>query len=168
MNFLLLGIDSLIACIAIGPLVEKRRRVQLAALFGLADGLVFLIGAGLGWGLFSEATSEVVETGLLVGMALWLLLVAAGTRRLAASWTVWALPFALTVDNLAFGVAGEHGGTLLGQFAQQTISSALLAFAGILVGVALPRAVPAMRRGAATQVAGGVLLLGAGALTLIG
>jgi hypothetical protein len=167
MSFLLLGIDSLIACIAIGPLVDKHRRVQLAALFGLADGLVFLIGAGLGWGLFSQATSEVVETGLLVGLSLWLLLVTASVRRLA-TWTVWAVPFALTVDNLAFGVAGEHGGTLLGQLAQQTVSSALLAYVGILIGVALPRYVPAMRRGSVTQVAGGVLLLGAGALTLIG
>jgi hypothetical protein len=53
MGFLLLGIDSLIACIAIGALVEKRSRLWLAGLFGLADGVAFLIGAGLGWGLLS-------------------------------------------------------------------------------------------------------------------
>jgi len=168
MSFLLLGIDSLIACIAIGPLVDRHRRLQLAALFGLADGCVFLVGAGLGWGLFSQSTSEVVETGLLVGLALWLLLVATGTRRIAATWTVWALPFALTVDNLTFGLAGDHPGTLLGQVTQQTASSALLAFAGILVGAWLPSVVPAMRRGAATTVAGGALLVSAGALVLIG
>src|SRR5215475_3071053 len=168
MGFLLLGIDSLIACIAIAPLVDKNRRIQLAALFGLADGVSFLIGAGLGWGLFSEATSEVVETGLLVGLAVWLLFVAASVRPMAASWTVWALPLALTADNLAFGIAGEHGGTLLGQFAQQTVSSAVLAYVGILVGLWLPSVVPVMRRGAATTVAGSVLLLGTGALFLVG
>jgi hypothetical protein len=32
MSFLLLGIDSLIACIAIGALIEARHRVRLAAL----------------------------------------------------------------------------------------------------------------------------------------
>ena len=49
MGFLLLGIDSLIACIAIGAIVDRRWRVPLAALFAIADGGAFLIGAGLGW-----------------------------------------------------------------------------------------------------------------------
>ena len=41
MHFLLLGIDSLIACLAIGALVERRSWVWLAALFGLADAVAF-------------------------------------------------------------------------------------------------------------------------------
>ena len=66
MSFLLLGIDSLIACIAIGALIEAKDRVRLAALFGLADGVGFLIGAGLGWAFLSGAVSEVIEMGALV------------------------------------------------------------------------------------------------------
>ena len=82
MGFLLLGIDSLIACIAIGALVEKRSRLWLAGLFGLADGVAFLIGAGLGWGLLSEGASEIVEVGSLVAIGLYLLVVAAGMQRM--------------------------------------------------------------------------------------
>ena len=36
MNFLLLGIDSFIACMAIGALVDRRSWVWLAALFAFA------------------------------------------------------------------------------------------------------------------------------------
>ena len=57
MNFLLLGIDSLIACLAIGALVNRRSWVWLAALFAAADAGAFLIGTGLGWGLMSQAAS---------------------------------------------------------------------------------------------------------------
>jgi len=46
MSFLLLGLDSLIVCAAVGPLVDKRWRLPYAALFGVADGLAFLAGAG--------------------------------------------------------------------------------------------------------------------------
>jgi hypothetical protein len=63
MGFLLLGIDSLIACVAIGALVERGTRVRLAALFALADGIGFLLGVGLGWAFVTEAVSSVVATG---------------------------------------------------------------------------------------------------------
>ena len=43
--FLLLGIDSLIAATAIGPLVTGRSRSALATWFGIADGAGFAIGA---------------------------------------------------------------------------------------------------------------------------
>ena len=43
MGFLLLGVDSLIAGMAIGPVVERRWRLPLAALFGIADAAVFLL-----------------------------------------------------------------------------------------------------------------------------
>jgi|SRR5215207_4020789 len=168
MGLLLLGIDSLIACLAIGTLVDKDSRLRLAVLFGLADGVVFLIAAGLGWGLFSAGVSEVVEIGSLVALGLYLCVVAAGTRRAAALWPVWALPFVLTVDNLTFGLAGDHEGTLLGQASQQMVSSALLAFIGLLVAVWLSGVLPVTRRVPATRVAGVALLLAAGALFLVG
>jgi hypothetical protein len=168
MGFLLLGIDSLIAGVAIGSLVDKDSRLRLAVLFGLADGAVFLIGAGLGWGLFTEGVSEVVEIGAVVALGLYLLVVAAGTQRVAAAWPMWVLPFALTVDNLTYGLAADHDGTLVGQASQQAVSSGLLAFIGLLVGAWLPSVLPATRRYGANRVAGVALLFAAGALFLVG
>ncbi len=168
MSFLVLGIDSLIACVAIGGLVDKRSRLWLAGLFGLADGVVFLIGAGLGWGLFSEGVSQIVELGSLVAVGLYLLVVAAGMRQVAARWPVWVVPLALTVDNLTYGLAGEHQGSLAGRATEQAFSSALLALVGLLVAVGVPRMLGVTRRVAADKIAGTGLLVAAGALYLVG
>jgi len=165
MGFLLLGIDSLIACLAIGALVDRRWRLPLAALFGFADGAAFLIGAGLGWTL-SAGLTEILQVGTLVALGLYLLVVAAGSRRLA-ELSVWVVPFALTMDNLAYGVANEYSGSLAGQAAQQAVSSSLLALVGLVVVAAvLPRLEE--HRTAAARVAGGALLLVAGAFVLAG
>ena len=168
MGFLLLGIDSLIACIAIGALVPARWRLPFAALFGVADGTAFLIGAGIGWQM-SEAVTEVLGTGTLLALGLYLLVVAAGMRRVAsASWAIWALPFVLTVDNFAYGVL-DDGESLVGQLAEQTVSSALLALIGLLVAVQLPRVLPVMRsRAGAVRFAGAALVVATGALFLLG
>lgn len=169
MHFLLLGVDSLIAGIAICAIVDRRARLPLAALFGIADGVMFLAGAGLGWQLSAEV-SGVLLTGTLVTFGLYLLIVAAGAQQVAARWPVWVVPWALTLDNLAFGVAGDSSaGSLLQQAGEQALSSSLLALTGLLVAVVLPRAIPAMaRRADANRVAGGALLLAAGGLVLLG
>jgi hypothetical protein len=165
MGFLLLGIDSLIACIAIGALVDRRSRLWLAGLFGVADGVAFLIGAGLGLRL-SGALAEGLEIGLLVALGLYLLVVAGGTQRVATLWPVWVVPFALTLDNLAYGVVGEHAGSVVAQAGEQALSSSLLALVGLLaVAAVLPRM---KRRAPANRVAGGALLLAAVGLVLVG
>jgi hypothetical protein len=166
MNFLLLGIDSLIACLAIGALVDRKRWVWLAALFAFADGVAFLIGVGLGWGLMSAAASEVIEMGTLVLLGLYLLVVAASTAQMTARWAIWVLPFALTVDNLTFGLAGEQTGSTAGEALAQALSSGMLAYLGLFAAVWLPRVLPAKIE--ATRVAGAALLIGAGALFLVG
>lgn len=162
MNFLLLGIDSLIACLAIGALVDRRSWVWLAALFAAADAAAFLIGAGLGWGLMSQAASEVIGMGTLVLLGVYLLVVAAGTAQVTARRAVWVLPFALTLDNLTFGLAGEPTSTVLAQ----ALSSGMLAYLGLFAAAWLPRVLPAKVE--ATRVAGAALLIGAGALFLVG
>jgi hypothetical protein len=168
MGFLLLGIDSLIACMAIGAIVDRRWRWPLAAAFGVADGAAFLIGTGLGWQLSAGAT-EALEIGMLAGLGLWLLVVAAGTQRVAELWPVWVLPLALTVDNLAYGVAGDQSGSLLGHAWEQALASSLLAFVGLYVAATLPRVVPVMeRRAAAYRVAGAALLLVTAGFVLLG
>jgi hypothetical protein len=170
MGFLLLGIDSLIACMAIGAIVDRRWRLPLAALFGVADGAAFMIGAGLGWQL-SAGVTEVLGIGTLAALALWLLVVAAGTRRAAALWPVWVLPFALTLDNLAYGAVGDHSaGWLLGHAGEQVLSSSLLALIGLVgAAVLLPRMLPVMeRRAVAVRFAGAALLLATGGFLLLG
>jgi hypothetical protein len=169
MGFLLLGIDSLIAGIAIGAIVDRRWRLPLAALFGLADGAAFLIGAGLGWQLSAGAT-EALEIGTLAALGSWLIVVAASTQRLAQLWPVWVLPFALTLDNLAYGAVGDHStGWLLGHAGEQALSSSLLAFVGLLVAAGLPRVLPVLeRRAAAYRVAGAALLVATGGFVLLG
>jgi hypothetical protein len=169
MGFLLLGIDSLIACMAIGAIVDRRWRLPLAALFGVADGTAFLIGAGLGWTI-SEGVTAVLEVGTLAALGVWLLVVAAGTRRMAELWPVWVLPLALTMDNLAYGVASDYSGSLAGHTAEQALSSALLALVGLYAAsVVFPRVVPAMeRRAVAIRFAGAALLLATGGFLLLG
>jgi hypothetical protein len=168
MGFLLLGIDSLIACIAIGAIVDGRWRLPLAAAFGVADGTAFLIGAGLGWTI-SAGVTEVLEIGTLAALGVWLIVVAAGTRRVAELWPLWVLPLALTMDNLAYGVASDYSGSLLGHAAEQALSSALLALVGLYVAGVLPRVLPAMeRRAVAVRFAGAALLLATGGFLLLG
>jgi hypothetical protein len=166
MNFLLLGLDSLIACLAIGALVDRRKWVWLAAFFGIADGVAFLIGAGLGWSLMSEAASEVIEMGTLVLLGVYLLVVAASTAQMTARWAIWVLPLALTVDNLAFGLAEEQTGSLAGEALAQMLSSGALAYLGLFAAVWLPKVLPAKVE--ATRIAGAALLIGAGTLFLVG
>jgi hypothetical protein len=169
MNLLILGLDSLIACMAIGAIIGGRLRLPLAALFGVADGVAFLIGSAAGWQL-SSRLSDVVETGMLVGLGLYLVVVARLTRRVAPLWPVWLLPWALSLDNLSYGLVGEpSAGWLLGHAGQQALSSSLLALAGLLVGMVLPRVFPVMQRGAAgSAVAGVALALAAGVASLSG
>jgi hypothetical protein len=168
MGFLLLGIDSLIACIAIGAIVDRRWRLPLAAAFGVADGTAFLIGAGLGWTI-SAGVTEVLEIGTLAALGVWLIVVAAGSRRVAQLWPLWVLPLALTMDNLAYGVASDYSGSLLGHAAEQALSSALLALVGLYVAGMLPRVLPAMEhRAVAVRFAGAALLLATGGFLLLG
>ena len=168
MGFLLLGIDSFIACMAIGAIVDRRWRLPLAAAFGLADGAAFLIGAGLGWTV-SAGVTAFLEVGTLAALGVWLVVVAVSTRRAADLWPLWVLPLALTADNLAYGVANDYSGSLLGHAVEQAASSALLALVGLYAASLLPRLVPALeRRAVAVRFAGAALLLATGGFLLLG
>ena len=167
MGWLLLGIDSFIVCLAVGALVDGRARFKLAALFGAADAVAFLVGAGLGWRLLSEGASAVLTSGLLVACSVYLLVVAAGTRQVAARWPVWMLPAVLVFDNLTYGLVGHHGAaSLFQQAGEQALSSSVLALVGLLAAAALRPVVE--RRAALNRVAGGALLVAAAGLVLVG
>jgi|SRR5882757_3210347 hypothetical protein len=167
LSFLLLGIDSLIAGIAISPLVSARARVPLAVLFGVADGIGFLVGAMLGWHLPDEVT-DLLPSVALLAYGLYLILVSAASKRVAARWPMWVLPWALTVDNLSYGLVHGRGvGEMFQQAGLQAVSSALLAGIGLAVALVLPRAKAAGSRGF-VGAAGGALVLASAALMLVG
>ena len=71
-----------------------------------------------------------MTTTLVIGMALYLLVVVAGTQRAPSSWSVWVFPHLLVLDNLTYGLT--RNGDLFQQATQQAVSSALLAIAGLL------------------------------------
>src|ERR1044072_9516196 len=162
MSLLLLGLDSLIVCLAVGVIVDGRSRYKLAALFGIADGVAFLVGAGLGLQLLSEGASTVLTNAAVVGLALFLLVRTAGSRPFAARVTVWALPGALVFDNLTYGLVGDHAASsVFAQAGAQALSSAAMALAGLLLASAL-RPVLTRHHAALDRVAGGGLLLAPG------
>jgi hypothetical protein len=77
------------------------------------------------------------------------------------------------IDNLTYGLVDDRApGSLLEQAGQQTLSSGLLALAGLLIGVLvaamLPRMLPLMQRPAVVSGLGGVLILGVGVMLLAG
>lgn len=170
MGFLLLGIDSLIAGAAVGAIVKRQSRVPLAAMFGIADGIAFLIGATV-VSPISDGMSTALQTGILVALGVYLIVVAVGVRRVASGWPLWVLPWVLSIDNLTFGLVGDRSaGSLLSQAGQQAVSSALLGLVGLLVGAAAVRMVPALQRSrvAATGFAGAALIVAAGLELLVG
>lgn len=169
MGFLLLGLDSLIVCIAISPLLSRwSHRLLLAAFFGIADAVGFLIGVAMGVVSplrMSGALGETLEVGLpaLLGIyMLFIALLAINTRRVApVSWPVWILPLILALDNFSYGLAGNPAaGSLLQQaFGEQAWSSALLALTGLLVGAAVVYVIPAMQRRAVAAATSGAGLV---------
>lgn len=171
MGFLLLGLDSLIACIVLSPLLSKwSHRLLLAAFFGIADAVGFLIGVGLGSAtplMMSGEMGEILEIGLpailgiyLIGMA-FLGFAARQAGAASVGWPVWVLPIILALDNFSFGLVGNPAaGSLMQQaFGEQAWSSALLALTGLVVGVALLRVIPAMQRRAVAAATSGVGLV---------
>lgn len=168
-NILLLGVDSLIACLAIGPIVAAKWRLPLAALFGIADGAGFLIGTSVGWHL-PEAVTGTLRSGVLLLFGVYLIVVTTMTSRAAARWPIWVVPFALTLDNLTYGLVGDDDTLTASPLAQagwQVVTSAALAMVGLLVAVVLPRLVPQLQqRKTSNTLAGGALVLAAGLVLL--
>jgi hypothetical protein len=152
MGFLLLGIDSLIACFAVGALVS--RRLPYAVLFGVCDAGGFLLGTALHWSM-PDATATVVETAVLVVLGVYWVAIAVFSRRVADTRWVWALPFVLTIDNITYGLIDHAWSSSVAvQAIEQLVSSALLALVGLLLSAAVVRAIPGMRQRSAVFTAG--------------
>jgi putative Mn2+ efflux pump MntP len=171
MGFLLLGVDSLIACFAVGALVKRQSWLLYATLFGLCDAGGFLLGTALKWNM-PDGTAKVIETAVLVGLGVYWLGVALYARRLAETRWVWALPVVLSIDNIGYGLIDHAWSSSIAvQAIEQFISSSLLACIGLLAGAAVMRAIPGPKQRGITfpaAFAGAALIVAAPVLLAVG
>jgi hypothetical protein len=180
-GFLLLGVDSLIACVAVGPIMAKRSLAVLssfAVLFGVGDGAGFLIGTAFHYSM-SGRLGNSIEYGVMLILGSYWLSVAVISRMAARAeltekshWGVWLLPWLLTVDNITFGaVDGVPAHFSVWQSAgEQFLSSAAQAGVGLAIGIGVVAAIPALRRRLplANALAGVLMIAGAGVMLVTG
>ena len=171
MGFLLLGVDSLIACFAVGAVLKRQSWPLYAALFGLCDAGGFLLGSALHWSV-PDGTASVVETAVLVGLGVYWLGIALYSRQLAETRWVWALPFVLSIDNITFGLIDHAWSSSVAiQAIEQLVSSSLLALVGLLASAAVMRAIPGSKQRStafAAGFAGAALIVAAPILLAVG
>lgn len=181
-DWLLLGVDSLIACIAVGPIMARKWSVLVpfVVLFGVADGGGYLLGTALHWSFPDDL--DFITPVVVAVIGLYWIAVAFISRRAAAAeaeednakahWGVWVLPWVLSLDNITFGaVDGISDGTSVWVSAlEQALSSLIQAGVGLAVGIAIAYSIPALRRRMwlANLVAGALMLVGAGVLHAVG
>ncbi|MGH2882666.1 MAG: hypothetical protein ACRDPA_08230 [Solirubrobacteraceae bacterium] len=171
MGFLLLGVDSLIACFAVGTLVSRSSWLAYATLFGVCDAGGFLLGTAFHWSI-PDGTANVVETVVLIALGLYWLGIALYAHRLAEARWVWALPFILSIDNITYGLidhAWSHSVAV--QAMEQLVSSALLAGIGLLASAVVMRAIPGRTKESATfafAFAGAACIVAAPVLLAVG
>lgn len=144
----LLGLDHLVAMVAIGLWAAQRR--MLALPFGFLAGMAGGIALGIGFDLPGVVEPAVAGTLVLIGLA-----VALAVRLPAAAGVA-----AATLFGLLHGAA--HGGEIAGLAATTAggmlVGSALLHAAGYLAGTAAAQRV-AQAGGGAVAAVGMVLLL---------
>ncbi len=180
MGFLLLGVDSLIACIAVGPIMSRRIAAcsLLVLLFGVGDGGGFLLGSAFHWSV-SDSLSNVLQTGILVALGIYWIALAIFSRKAAIAeqesrsrWGIWVLPWALSIDNITFGLVDgvpAHASVWFSA-GEQALSSSVQAGIGLAIGIAIAYAFPAVRRrmSLANGIAGVALIAAAGVLLAVG
>jgi putative Mn2+ efflux pump MntP len=180
--WILLGTDSLIACIAVGPIMSRKWSVLVpfALLFGVGDGGGFLLGSAFHWSV-SDNLSNILQTAILVALGIYWISLAIYSKWAAkqetqgtstAAWAVWILPWALSIDNITFGLIDgvpAHD-TVLQSACLQALSSAVQAGIGLAIGIGLVYAIPALRRKGwiASAAAGGAMIAAAGVLLVVG
>lgn len=171
MGFLLLGIDSLIACFAVGPLVKRRSWLPYAALMGACDGGGFLLGTAFQWSM-PDATASIVETAVFVGLGVYWIAIAVFAPRLVETRWVWVLPFVLSIDNITYGLidhAWSHSVAV--QAIEQFLATSLLSVVGLLASAAVVRVIPGMKQRSTSFMigfAGAALIIAAPILLAVG
>jgi hypothetical protein len=155
MGFLLLGMDSLIACIAVGPIIGRRIAIPFAILFGIGDGAGFLLGTAFHWSI-SDSFSTFIQTSVLVMLGVYWIAIAIYSKWATAKdpdsdrarRAVWILPWALSVDNITYGLVSgvpAHA-SVWASAGEQTLSSAVQAGIGLLIAWGLVALFPVLKR----------------------
>jgi putative Mn2+ efflux pump MntP len=178
MGFLLLGVDSLIACIAVGPIIRRTVAVPFALLFGVGDGGGYLLGTAFHWSV-SDSLSNILQTSILVALGVYWIAIAILSKKAAMAeqqsksrWGVWILPWALSIDNITYGLVGgvpAHASVWFSA-SEQALSSAVQAGIGLVIGMGIAHAFPVIRRhmALANGIAGAALVAAAGVLLVVG
>jgi hypothetical protein len=118
LTMFLLGFDSLLAGLAIGPILSSwRGRAVFALLIGVCDGAATLLGAAV-----PHLVPELPSAALyLIAVAL----IIRGAQR-SRTW-LYAIPVLFSLDNVAFGSAPSDALGL-------ALSSAAMACLGLALG----------------------------------
>jgi hypothetical protein len=85
---------------------------------------------------------------------------------------VWILPWLLSLDNITYGAVDgvSNGASVWTSAVEQALSSLIQAGAGLAIGIAIAYSIPAVRRHLwlANATAGGLMIVGAGVLHVLG
>ncbi len=129
----LLSSDSLVAGVALAPLVSPRGRWILAAVFGLADGLGTLLG-GMALPHLPLAAAGIAPLAI-AAYGVYLFAVSMWVRRPSGHPLIYVTPVLLSIDNL---VAGSSGGeVVLAGAGAAALTSAALAMVGLRIGASM-------------------------------
>lgn len=175
LEIVLLGLDSLIASVAIAPVLRRKLWIPFAAAFAVCDGLGSMVGL-----MFhvqaAGAVEDTLETAFPIALGVyWLAIALVGAtlqrsnranRTRLATWPIWLVPIALAADNITYHMAGHQtfGSALTQAFGLDAWTSGILALIGILIGATLARLIPAMKRPNFSFGAAGSALILAGGL----
>ena len=131
-SWLLLGVDSLIACIAVGPIMDRRWSVLVpfALLFGVGDGGGYLLGTALHWS-YPDSMSFLAPVVVAVIGVYWIAVAIISKRAAAAEdnpkarWGIWILPWLLSLDNITYGAVDgvSHSASVWLSALEQALSS---------------------------------------------
>ena len=92
---------------------------------------------------------------VLVGLGVYWVAIAVFSRRVGETRWVWALPFALSIDNITYGLIDHAWSSSVAVKAiEQLVSSALLALIGLVLSAAVLRALPGAEQSSRVFMAG--------------
>jgi hypothetical protein len=178
-SWLLLGVDSLIACIAVGPIMERKWSVLVpfAVLFGVGDGGGYLLGTVLHWS-YPDSWGDLAPAVVAVIGVYWIAVAIVSKRAATAEdnpksrWGIWILPWLLSLDNVTYGAVDgvSNGASVWVSASEQALSSVIQAGVGLAIGIAIAYSIPALRRHMwlANATAGGAMIIAAGVLHAVG
>jgi putative Mn2+ efflux pump MntP len=161
----LLSLDSFIVSVALSPLIKSPfSRWQLASLFGICDGLAFLVGSALSQNAAGLHIDGRLVPFFVVVTGLYCLVAAQWKQFRAQPGLVGILPVLMSLDNLTYGAGvGQLTASVFVQALALAVVSLAMATTGLYIGSFVRFA-----SARASEFATGVGLLAAGLLLFLG